>query len=82
MLAERTRLFVNCADPRCGHSAEADVHTLAGRLGTDHGAMHDDLVGLFRCRRCKDAGRARYEVFFTLVPDYGGMDRRRGCKPN
>lgn len=33
MLAENTRLFVNCADPRCGHSAEADVLAFADKLG-------------------------------------------------
>jgi hypothetical protein len=82
MLAERTRLFVNCADSGCGHSAEADVQALADRFGADYGAMHDDLVGLFRCQRCEDAGRDRRTVFFTLVPDYGGMDRRRSCKPS
>jgi hypothetical protein len=78
VLAERTQLFVNCADPLCGHSAEADVQVLADKFGADHGVTHDDLVGLFRCRRCKDADRPRYAVCFALVPDYGSMDRSRG----
>ena len=44
MLAERTRLFVNCADPRCGHSAGGKRAGAGDKFGADHGVMHDDLV--------------------------------------
>jgi hypothetical protein len=39
--------------------------------------MHQDLVGLFGCSDCKAAGRDRRPVFFTVVPDYAGMDAKR-----
>jgi hypothetical protein len=81
MLAENTRLFVNCGDTRCGHSAEADVLALVDRLGAEHGAMHDDLAQIFTCFACREAGRDRRQVFFTLVPDYDRMARSRGCVP-
>jgi hypothetical protein len=76
-IAEKFRMFVNCPEPRCYHSVELDLEALANRLGADHGAMHHDLVGLFRCQRCADAGRERRPVFFTCLPDYEGIQRRK-----
>jgi hypothetical protein len=54
---------------------------LAGRqgcekLGEDHGAMHHDLVGMFACSACREAGRDERPVFFTVLPDYAA-DRAR-----
>ena len=45
--------------------------------------MHWDLVRLFRCSACDAAGRERRPVFFTIVPDYEGMQRMltRDWKP-
>jgi hypothetical protein len=81
MLDERIRLFVKLRNPACNHSSELDVEALAARLGAAHDAILEGLVGLFYCRRCDEAGRTKRPVFFTLVPDYGGMDRSRGCVP-
>jgi hypothetical protein len=44
---------------------EIDVEALAGRLGADHSAMHDDLAPLFRCQSCAEAGRQRIQVFLS-----------------
>ncbi|MFB9979462.1 hypothetical protein ACFSQQ_14740 [Mesorhizobium kowhaii] len=71
------RLYVNCGHPMCQHSHQIDLASLGARLGLDHGAMHWDLVKVFRCERCQTAGRDRRPVFFTCVPDYAGIDARR-----
>ena len=39
--------------------------------------MHQDLVGLFACSDCKAADRDRRPVFFTVVPDYDGINAKR-----
>jgi hypothetical protein len=39
--------------------------------------MHQDLVGLFGCSKCKAEGRDRRPVFFTCIPDYEGQQRER-----
>ena len=53
------------------------------RLGPDHGSMHDDLVGLFGCAKCKGEGHDRRAPFFTFIPDYEGQQREcnRDWKP-
>lgn len=76
-LAARERVFVNCSHPMCCRSTKLDIQSLIDRLGPDHGSMHDDLVGLFKCSRCEAAGRDRRPVFFTCVPDYDGIDKAR-----
>ena len=76
-LAARDSMHVNCAHPDCCKSTKLDVQALIDRLGPDHGAMHQDLVGLFGCSSCKAAGRDRRPVFFTVVPDYAGLDAKR-----
>jgi len=82
-LAAHGSMYVNCGHPVCCKSTKLDVQTLIDRLGPDHGAMHQDLVGLFACSDCKAAGRERRPVFFTVIPDYGGINakRNRDWKP-
>ncbi|OWK20726.1 hypothetical protein [Mesorhizobium amorphae] len=76
-LAANENLYVNCAHPMCGRSTRLDIQTLIDRLGTEHGSMHDDVVGLFGCSKCKAEGRNRSPVFFTCIPDYEGQQRAR-----
>jgi hypothetical protein len=76
-LAARERVYVTCGHPVCCKSAQVDIPALIDKLGPDHGAMHQDLVGLFVCSHCKVAGRDRRAVFFTVVPDYEGINARR-----
>ena len=76
ILAANETLYVNCAHPMCGQSTKLDIQALIDRLGADHGAMHDDLVGRFGCAKCKAAERERRPVFFT-IPDYEGQQRAR-----
>ena len=76
-LAARETLYVNCGHPMCGKSTKLDIAALIERLGADHGSMHQDLVGLFGCADCKAAGRDRRPVFFTVVPDYDGINAKR-----
>jgi hypothetical protein len=56
--------------PVCCRSTKLDVQALIDRLGPCHGLMHDDLVGVFGCSKCKAEGRDRRPVFFTCIPDY------------
>ncbi|MER9840127.1 hypothetical protein NKJ59_02555 [Mesorhizobium australicum] len=70
-------IHVNCGHPMCNHSVKLDLELLGVRLGLDHGAMHNDLFRVFRCERCKLAGRVQRPVFFTCVPNYGAIDARR-----
>jgi hypothetical protein len=77
MILRGESLYVNCHDPQCQSSAKVDLEALAKRLGWDHGAMHEDLVGLFVCSRCRREGRPRAKVGFTCIPDYDGEQRRR-----
>ncbi|MER9171216.1 hypothetical protein NKI12_28600 [Mesorhizobium australicum] len=79
-IREGERFYVNCGHPMCGHSHRIDLEVLAGRLGLDHGAMYSDLVKVFRCERCKAAGRDARPVSFTCVPNYGAIDARRNVK--
>ncbi|MER8845951.1 hypothetical protein [Mesorhizobium australicum] len=58
-MLEGERFYVNCGHPMCGHSHKIDLKALGARLGLDHGAMHNDLVKVFRCERCNAAGRDR-----------------------
>jgi hypothetical protein len=76
-IAANETLRVNCGHPACQRSTQIDVQALAVRLGSGHGAMHDDLVGYFRCEACKAAGRPRRAVYFTVIPDYDGINARR-----
>ena len=76
-LAARETIYVNCGHPMCCKSTKLDVQALIDRLGSDHGSMHQDLVGLFGCSDCKAAGRDRRPVFFTVIPDYEGHQRER-----
>ncbi|TIL80201.1 MAG: hypothetical protein E5Y81_07390 [Mesorhizobium sp.] len=50
---------------------------LIDRHGSDHGSMHQDLVGLFGCSKCKAEGRDCRPVFFTFIPDDKGQQRER-----
>ena len=68
--------FLNCGYSACNHGIQIDLAALAARLGRDHGAMHDDLVRLFRCQRCAEAGRDQRPVFFTCLPDYQGIQQQ------
>ena len=63
-IAERNRVWINCGVSN--HSHEIDLEQLAGRLGADHGAMHDDLTPKFTCRRCADRGERRRDIFMTV----------------
>ena len=76
-LAARETLYVNCGHPKCCKSTKLDIQALIDRLGPDHGSMHQDLVGLFGCSKCKAEGRERLPVFFTCIPDYEGQQRER-----
>ncbi|MER9403694.1 hypothetical protein NKI36_06480 [Mesorhizobium caraganae] len=83
ILAARESVYVNCAHPVCCKSTKLDVQALIDRLGPDHGSMHQDLVGLFACSDCKAANRDRRPMFFTVVPDYDGINAKsdRDWKP-
>ncbi|SDA97751.1 hypothetical protein [Mesorhizobium qingshengii] len=76
-LAARETMYVNCGHPMCCKSTKLDFKALVNRLGPDHGSMHQDLVGLFGCSRCNAAGRDRWPVFFTVIPDYESHQRER-----
>ena len=76
-LAARESVYVTCGHPVCCKSSQVDVQALIDKLGPEHGAMHQDLVGIFVCSDCKAAGRDRRPVFFTVVPDYEGINARR-----
>jgi hypothetical protein len=76
-LAARETMYVNCGHPMCCKSTKLDIKALVNRLGPDHGSMHQDLVGLFGCSRCNAAGRDRWPVSFTVIPDYEGHQRER-----
>ncbi|UCI17042.1 hypothetical protein FJ970_18080 [Mesorhizobium sp. B2-1-8] len=76
-IRSRETFYVTCGHPMCNHSTQLDLEALGARLGLDHGAMHDDLVKVFRCEKCKQAGRDQRPVFFTCIPDYGRFDRER-----
>jgi hypothetical protein len=76
-LATRETMYVNCGHPLCCKSTKLDIPALIDRLGPDHGSMHDDLVGVFGCSSCKAAGRGRRPVYFTVIPDYDGMNAKR-----
>lgn len=82
-LAANESVYVNCGHPVCCKSTKLDIAALIDRLSPDHGSMHQDLVGLFACSSCKAAGRDRRPVFFTVVPDYDGINakRNRDWKP-
>jgi hypothetical protein len=80
VLAANEALYVNCSSAACFHTAKMDVRALADRLGPDHGAMHDDLVKLFRCTKCDAEGRQQRPVFFTCIPDYRADMQRRNAK--
>ena len=76
-LAARETVYVNCRHPMCCKSTKLDIQAQIDRLGSDHGSMHEDLVGVFVCSHCKATGRERRPVFFTFVPDYEGQNRER-----
>lgn len=75
-LAARETIYVNCGHPMCCKSTKLDVQALKDRLGPGHGSMHEDLVGLFACSKCKAEGRDRRPVFFTCIPDYEGLNAK------
>ena len=81
-LAANETLYVNCGHPACCKSTKLDIQALIEKLGPDHGAMHEDLVGKFACSRCKAERRDRRPPFFTVIPDYGRADRTRLEGPN
>jgi hypothetical protein len=39
---------------RCHHNGPLDLKRLAAKLGPDHPAMHDDLVGITHCGKCRE----------------------------
>ena len=82
-LAARESIYVNCGHPLCGQSTKLDIEALIDRLGPEHGSMHQDLVGVFGCSKCKAEGRDRRPVFFTCIPDYQAQqeERNRNWKP-
>jgi hypothetical protein len=45
-------LAVYCEARNCTHGRRVDLKELAAKLGPNHGAMHDDLAGKFRCEKC------------------------------
>ncbi|MFD1982724.1 hypothetical protein ACFSOZ_08550 [Mesorhizobium newzealandense] len=60
----------------CCKSTKLDIQALIDRLGPDHGSMHWDLVSLFGCSDCNAAGCGRRRVFFTVIPDYEGIQAK------
>lgn len=58
-LAAHEAVYVTCGHPVCCKSAQVDIQALIDKLGPDHGSMHADLVGIFRCEDCRAAGRDR-----------------------
>ena len=81
VIAENETLYVNCSHTLCWRTVKLDVHALADSLGADHGAMHDDLVKLFRCTKCYAEGRDQRPVFFTYLTDYEADRQRRNARP-
>ncbi|MCZ8548653.1 hypothetical protein OOJ09_31235 [Mesorhizobium qingshengii] len=82
-LAANESLSITCGHPACCKSTKLDIQALIDRLGPDHGSMHWDLAELFACNACKAEGRDRRPVFFTVVPDYDGIQAKsnRDWKP-
>lgn len=65
MIDRRERLFAHCeGGNNCFHSQQLDLEALKAKLGPDHGAMHDDLVPLLRCKKCGSK-----KVGITVHPD-------------
>lgn len=61
----KERIFAHCeGGNNCFHSQELDLHALSVKLGPGHGAMHDALTPLLRCKKC---GSKR--VGITIHPD-------------
>jgi hypothetical protein len=57
-------LHVYCETWGCGEGRKVDLERLAARYGREHGAMHQDLVGLpWKCQKC--GGR---KVSFRIAP--------------
>lgn len=73
----RVAIILSGALPGACRNHLNDVQALIDRLGPDRGSMHWDLFGLFGCSDCKAARRDRRPVFFTMVPDYEGIQVRR-----
>jgi hypothetical protein len=66
-----------CHDYRCRTMHEIDLVALAGKLGRDHGAMHDDLMPILWCKRCRDEGRPGRDISLNVTPDYDGIMRQK-----
>lgn len=41
-----------CYNPKCGHSGNLDLRSLAARLGPDHPTLHKHLAPKLRCSHC------------------------------
>jgi hypothetical protein len=65
MIDKGDRLFAHCGGGNnCFHSQELDLEALKAKLGPDHGTMHDDLVPLLRCKKCRSK-----KVGITIHPN-------------
>ncbi len=64
MIDNGNKITVYCETWGCQHGKTLDLEALAERYGRDHGALHNDLVGLpWKCEKC--GGR---KVSFRLQP--------------
>jgi hypothetical protein len=56
LIDSRHGLYIYCEASRgglrCGHYVEADLESIAGRLGRDHSWLAADLVPRLRCSKC------------------------------
>lgn len=67
-LALGYELHVHCHTYLCHNSARVNLVQLGRKLGRDYELSHDTLKPLFRCSKCKAAGRGSTEVSFRINP--------------
>nr|DAH75502.1 MAG TPA: hydrogenase/urease nickel incorporation protein [Caudoviricetes sp.] len=52
LIEDKFSLHIYCEAYNCGHHGEVDLEKLAMRIGVDHGAMHYELIPVFKCPAC------------------------------
>ena len=65
MLALGMEINCHCNAYGCGHKARVNLVAVARIKGIDYSCMHDDLVKVIYCPKCRDAGRPDRNLSFT-----------------
>lgn len=68
MIDSGSRLWVHCNNHGCWNRQEIDLEALAARKGRDFGCSHWDLIKVFYCAPCRDAGLQDRNINFTHNP--------------